>query len=422
MPKVSVVVELRVEVEPGDSPLDIERSVDAEGKRASRELFVKVLGTVDEETTKAKAGARQRLEPRYVATLFGRVRVHRWRVKGDQGSFHPLDRIMRLKQSEPTPALRETICELACRIPYRQVADVTERITSESISHRMAWAVVQEEGGRLIDDEGRQIDDIFGEEPKDLPEIGLDPGVVMVEADGTYLRAQGKDWSGDHRWFEIKSGVFYTGKERAGGRKHKRWRLTGKGAHATADQADRFGKALATKGFHQVGLHKAKHVVCLHDGLDEFGRTFRDWFPHAIHQADRYHVNMRIWQIAEGDRDVYTELKASVLKDPFGFVSRLRKGEFEIEQEKADDIASYLVAVGSHLNGIDKLPRRYRRGKMRVISTSVVEKHQDLLVGRRMKKRGMRWSKKGANNLLALQSRKLCDRWPIEWGVVPEFI
>lgn len=82
--------------------------------------------------------------------------------------------------------------------------------------------------------------------------------------------------------------------------------------------------------------------------------------------------------------------------------------------------ASYFEAIGPHISGIDKLPRRFRRGKMRVISTSVVEKHQDLLVGRRMKKKGMRWSKKGANNLLALQSRRFCNRWPTEWGMVPE--
>lgn len=129
---------------------------------------------------------------------------------------------------------------------------------------------------------------------------------------------------------------------------------------------------------------------------------------------------MRIWRLAEGDVDVYRNLKPSVISDPIGFARRLRDGEFEIDKDKAEDIASYMELVGPHLNGIEKLPRRYRLGKMHVVSTSVVEKHQDILVGRRMKKKGMRWSKKGANNLLALQSRKLCDRWPNEWGVVPE--
>lgn len=420
MPEVSVSVVLQVEVEPGMDPVALEHRIDAEGKRAARALYEKTLSELDQGAVEDTGGARQRLEPRWVATIFGRVRVHRWRIKGRQGSFHPLDRMLNLGRSEPSAALRETLCELATRVPYRQVADVTERITGEEISHLLAWRTVQQEGGRLIDEEGRQVDLIFGDHPGDPPETPAAPDVVIVEADGTYLKAQGKDRREDQTSFEVKTGVFYTGKARAGGRRHKRWRLTGKGAHASTGDADEFGKALATKGFHQVGIHQAKHVVCLHDGLDEFGQTFHDWFPLAIHQADRYHVNMRIWRLVEGDLDRFRELKPSVLSDPFGFAARLRNGEFGIDEDKAEEIASYLELVAPNLNGIDKLPRRYRRGKMHVISTSVVEKHQDLLVGRRMKKRGMRWSKRGANNLLALQSRKFCNRWPTEWGVVPE--
>lgn len=421
MPKVSVVVELCVDLQLGDNPVQMERAILAEGRRAARELYIKALQTLDEAALSCLQGARQRLEPRYIATLFGRVRIHRWRVRSrERGSFHPLDRALHLGQAEPSAALRETLCDLATRIPYRQVAEVSQTITGEVIGHLLAWRVVQAEGGRLIDEEGREVEAIFGDNPGPPPEGKGAPDVVIVEADGTYLRAQGKDRQQSQGSFEVKAGIFYTGKKRAGGRRHKRFRLVGKGAHATTEDADSFGKALAIKGFHQVGLHHARHVVCIHDGLDEFGATFRDWFPQAIHQADRYHVNMRLWTLAEGDVDRYRELKASVLSDPIGFAARVRNGEFPIEGDKAEQIAGYLEGVGPFLNGIDRLPRRYRRGKMRVVSTSVVEKHQDLLVGRRMKRRGMRWSRRGANNLLALQSRKFCNRWPTEWGVVPE--
>lgn len=197
-------------------------------------------------------------------------------AKARRGRFHPLDLRLCLKQSEPSPALRETLCDLACRIPYRQVADVAERVTSEPISHLLCWRVVQEEGGALMDEEGKTVEMIFGEHPQPPLQHPSSPDVVMVEADGTYLRAQGKDKQEDQSSFEVKTGVFYTGKARAGGRKHKRWRLIGKGAHASCEDSDNFGKALAAKGFQQVGLHQAKHVVCLHDGLDEFGKTFHD--------------------------------------------------------------------------------------------------------------------------------------------------
>jgi hypothetical protein len=43
---------------------------------------------------------------------------------------------------------------------------------------------------------------------------------------------------------------------------------------------------------------------------------------------------------------------------------------------------------------------------------------KDLLVKRRMKGRGMRWTRRGADHLLALRARRFCDRWPTEWGVI----
>lgn len=146
-----------------------ERQVEAEGKRASRALYEKGLLDLDQVLAES-ARARQRLEPRYIATLFGRVRIYRWRVrKRGERSFHPLDRWLNLRQSEPSSALREVLCELACRIPYRQVADVCERITGEAINHLLCWRVVQDEGDRLINKEGKQVEMIFGDHPQPRP-------------------------------------------------------------------------------------------------------------------------------------------------------------------------------------------------------------------------------------------------------------
>jgi hypothetical protein len=90
VPEVSVVVELRVQVdEEALDPLALEQATWAEGRRAARELDREALRALDERATAASGGARQRLKPRWVATVFGRVRIRRYRVKGPEGSFHP---------------------------------------------------------------------------------------------------------------------------------------------------------------------------------------------------------------------------------------------------------------------------------------------------------------------------------------------
>jgi hypothetical protein len=412
VPEASVVVELRVQVDQGIDPVSFEQQVAAEGRRAARALLKEALQVLDEVGSDAAAGARQRTEPRWIATTFGRIRIHRYRVKAEGGSYHPLERLLGLRQSEASPGAREMICDLACRLPYRQVAEIFSRVTGEDHSACSAWRVLQEEGARIRGEEGELISRVFddGEAP---PDVGSSPELVVVEADGTFLLAQRE---GQDR-FEVKTGVFYTGKERAGGRRHRRWRLQGKGCYATSADQDAFGKALAASGFSWVGLHRASFVLCVHDGLDEYGQGFTDWFPDASHQIDHYHVAERIWEISGADKERFEELKALAFSDPLA-CARLVRHSRQIPSDLASKTAGYLEHVAPDLHGVDRLPRKLRRGRMRIVGSGVVEKHQDLLVKRRMKGRGMRWGRRGADHLLALQARRFCDRWPKRWGVI----
>jgi hypothetical protein len=198
-----------------------------------------------------------------VATTFGRVRIWRYRVKGAGASFHPLDRALGLSQAEASAALRGAVCDLATRVPYRQVAEITARLTAEPISHQGTWRILQAEGARVRTEESALVVSVFelGEAP---PQQGPSPELVILEADGAYVAAQGEE--GDR--FEVKTGVFYTGKDRAGGRRHRRWKLLNKGCYATTADQDAFGKGLAARGFAWAGLHRARHLLCVHDGLD----------------------------------------------------------------------------------------------------------------------------------------------------------
>ena len=412
MPEVSVVVKLRVSVDEQVDPMILEQQMAAEGRRAARELCREALRALDARATAASGGAKQRLEERWVATTFGRIRIWRYRVKGAGASFHPLDRAIGLSQAEASPGLREATCDLATRIPYRQVAEVVSRLTGEPIGHQSTWRILQAEGARVRTEEGRLVASVFelGEVPAD---VGLTPDIVIVEADGAYVAAQRE--VGDR--FEIKTGVFYTGKSRAGGRRHRRWKLLNKGCYATTADSDGFGRGLAARGFAWVGLHQARHVLCVHDGLDEYGRTFSDWFPHAVHQIDHFHVAERIWQVSGADARVFENLKRLAFSDPLACAKRLRRSVL-LNPDLASEVAGYLEGVARDLHGIERIPPRLRRGRMHVVGSGVVEKHQDLLIKRRMKGKGMRWTRRGADHLLALQARRFCDRWPTSWGVV----
>lgn len=408
MPEVRITVELQVWIEDEVDPLALEEAIAEEGRRAARELFTAAVAMIDERT---RGCGRQRRESRWVATTFGRIRIDRYRIKGPSGSTHPTDTALGLAQSEASTGLRELICDLALRLPYRQATEVVARVTGEAFGHQSVWWVLQAEGARVRSEEGVLVDSIFtlGEAPPDTHA----PDLVVVEADGTFLRAQRE---GQPK-FEVKTGIFYDSKAAAGGRRWRRRTLLNKGCFATTADADEFGKGLAAKGFWWIGLHHARHVLCAHDGLDEYGQTFRNWFPHAVHQVDHFHVAQRLWQLCGGNQRRFRRLRRRMFTDPTRFARWVRRGG--ITHVDAAGFADYLQRNAADLWGIRQVPTDLRRESMFIVGSGAVEKHQDLMIGRRMKRRGMRWTRRGADHLLALQALRFSNRWPTHWGVIP---
>jgi hypothetical protein len=144
MPEVKAQVELRVTVRAGQDPTALERAIAGEGRRAARELYLRVVSAEDERKVTASGGTRQRRESRWVATLFGRVRISRYRVKLGSDSFHPLDRGLDLGRSESSQAIRRLVIELASRLSYRDVAKVVSELTGEPFAYQHVNRLVRE--------------------------------------------------------------------------------------------------------------------------------------------------------------------------------------------------------------------------------------------------------------------------------------
>jgi hypothetical protein len=144
MPEVRAQVKLRVTVRAGQDPTALERAIADEGRRAARELYLRVVSAEDERAVTACGGTRQRRESRWVATLFGRVRIFRYRVKLGSESFHPLDRDLDLGRGETSQAIRRLVIELANRLSYRDVAKVVSELTGEPFAYQHVNRLVRE--------------------------------------------------------------------------------------------------------------------------------------------------------------------------------------------------------------------------------------------------------------------------------------
>jgi hypothetical protein len=145
VPRVTLKVQLEADTAGG--PVALEEAIATEGRRAARELYARVVQEADRELVAASGGTRKRLERRWVATLVGRFRVRRYRVKLGEKTFHPLDRAMGWEHGEASPALRRLVLRIARKLPLGEVAQVVSDRIGEPFSYQSVRRIVRNETG-----------------------------------------------------------------------------------------------------------------------------------------------------------------------------------------------------------------------------------------------------------------------------------
>jgi len=74
-----------------------------------------------------------------------------------------------------------------------------------------------------------------------------------------------------------------------------------------------------------------------------------------------------------------------------------------VKRQKIADLVTYIENNRDGLYGSRSLRDKVETKRVLVCSTGAMEKNIDVVIGRRFKKHGMRWTTEGANNLLKLR-------------------
>ena len=164
------------------------------------------------------------------------------------------------------------------------------------------------------------------------------------------------------------------------------------------------------------GVEKAKRIVCVNDGAIWIWTMVFVCFSRRIEILDWWHMLQYVWQIAnqamgpasaEASAWVNTQkaaLARSQLRLFFMHILRLYPKPDDAPPEVKQAIA-YLWKNRCRMNYA-----AYRKAGL-PISSGTVESAAKTLVQQRMKQAGMRWSRDGAQSMLALRARLLSNRW-----------
>jgi hypothetical protein len=388
---VEVTVRLTISEEDFDVNR-LERRVREARDQAGRALLVKALEALEERALENHPGvARQRRVERHLDTTLGHVVFQRWRVKSERKTTCLLDRLLGLERhSRVSPAVKKRASELASRMTYREASAVLSEELGTPLSAQSVHGWVQPLGEQVKE---REL--TAPETPAAAPEL------VVVEWDETMVRSQEK---GEEK-FAMKLGLGYSRKERQG---PQRWALTDKLVYGGVEEPEEFAERFYTRMEGRFRVEHAQHVVVKGDGAEWIAQGAAQVFPGHVFQLDRWHLLERITQFAGQVPRLWKRLRGWVFEGRVKALLRsLRQvvGADARSEQARQELLGYVTRHAEAITAVDRLRPQVSATARPLLThgTGAMEKNLETLIGRRFKRWGMRWTRRGAHHLLKLR-------------------
>lgn len=358
--------------------------------------------------------------PQQYETFLGKVSVERnvFQANGDT-TVCPLERNAGILHHHLTPLAAEHIAYSTSYMVPSEVHEFCQRWQflkpCETTIKNVAADV-----GELAEVLQETYEEIIREEEPAVP-----PGtqLVVFSRDGTMVNIRDDGW----RQVEVGTIAFY---DKAGNRLHTRY-LAQMLDEGTARFVERFDREVENV---HLNLPKDARVVCIADGARSNWTYFQGHplLEHAYHVADYWHATEHLRSAADA---LFSEKAES---DRW---FKKYKGILELSLDGADRVVASIKYYRGKLNSRSKARRKIatqeltyftRNGKRMTyalcrvgglpIGSGVMEAGCKTVVGNRLKRSGMRWSREGGQHILNLRTLVLSRRWNYFWSAHMEVI
>lgn len=324
--------------------------------------------------------------------------------------FFPLDHRLKLSKHPWSPQTIQQALRLAVEIPsHRRAAEAFSDLTGVGISKSSLQRLCGQAGSKLVAKQASEARAMVAVPKQDevvrREVVTPDSEVMSVSSDGVmvHLRTEG--------WKEVKIASISAVAQTDEG-----VRLTQHSYRAGLWDASVYGTHLWAEACRR-GLEKAKTVVCVSDGAVWIWKLMFICFAYRVEILDWWHAVQRLWTIANA-RLAPDAAKAWVLAQQHGLAhSHLRHVIHQVRllYPKAAPLPDEVrQAVAYLFTNRQRMRYRLFRQAGYPIGSGTVESACKVVVQQRMKQAGMRWSRTGAQAMLALRCALLSDRWHLE--------
>ena len=359
----------------------------------------------------------------WLTTIFGDTRIRRRLYRDKDGDYRfLLDEKMGLeKGSHISPGMKKLAVLASTRYTFREVEQNIKAIFPWGISH----TTVHNLAGKVADSytvkEEKEVNALF--EDGVIPE-SKDKTVsyLMVEADGVSVALQREK----ERRAEVRLGIAHEGWQKIS---KDRYKLKEKSVYGGIMSGDRFWHGFSLTLAKKYDLSRIGKVIVSGDGAS-WVKKGADMLG-GLYELDRFHLKRALHRGLDSEALV-AEVYQACITGEIDKLDRLLTGA----QEKATgDKAKEIMKLRGYLmdNWYGLRDYRLEVDGDGLRGLGAIEGNVDKLIADRMKKRGMSWTRKGADRmarLISLREMGELDAWikyrgmprltPMKEGIMPD--
>lgn len=310
--------------------------------------------------------------------------------------------------------------KLAVRGSYGEAVATYEELVGVSLAKTTVWERTQARGQALKVKRQEMAERAWAlPKPQELipgqPLAAVKQGVGM---DGVLVYILGEEWK------EVKVGCVFEYETQA--RYCRQTKEMVEEVKATAQsyvaylgEPEPLGKLLSAEA-ERRGYDQAQARVSVGDGAKWIWNLNSLCFPTSQEIVDWYHAVEHLWLAARlgyGEETKQVERWVKQRKDELwlGHVDQVIDAIEALAQANPTHQAELQTEVGYFRNNSHRMQYQEFREEGYPVGSGTVESGCKQLATMRMKGPGMRWSRKGAENMIALRAEYLSDRWDEAW-------
>jgi hypothetical protein len=373
-----------------------------------------------------KCGGKARFvgyRKRWVRSVCGEVRVERayYHCAACKTGQFPWDKEQGLTSKVSTPRLKSMVCHVMGHVPYAAGVELLERLCGVCIEESTAEAIVAEVGERVRVQEEQQVNAVKLElERQSRGRLMLEdtePATVAyierrpVKGKRLYLEVDAATANIDGEWHNVQHGIVFNVRQDAHGQDvlDKREYIAGQMDMPT------LGWRMRTLAEMWNARAYSEHVF-LGDGASSNWNIATTHFPDAIMILDFYHASQHVADLAKvlysqdnakqkalGERWRDERIKSLKHSGPKPLLQALKRRKCS----KPEQREALRRELGYFKNNSARMDYPAHIAAGRVIGSGSIEAACKSITGARLKGTGMRWTKAGADAILAVRTTVL---------------